>query len=147
MATVVRRMRCEPQDVLDVLAEGWSYAGWVVGTARIRKVDDSWPEPGARIAHSVGLWPVLLHDTTSVVDWDPAGRIELRARGWPAGEAQIVIEVEPHPAGGTLVRMHEDAVRGVARLVPRPVRDAALVPRNVETLRRLAYIAENRSTR
>ncbi|MCR6706328.1 MULTISPECIES: SRPBCC family protein [Cellulomonas] len=147
MATVTRRMRCEPHDVLELLADGWSYAAWVVGTARIRSVDDEWPAPGSRIAHSVGLWPALLDDTTSVVSWDPAGRLELRARAWPAGEAQILLEVRPHPDGGTWVRMVEDAVRGVGTLVPRPLRSAALVPRNVETLRRLAYIAEDRSTR
>ncbi|CAM5792208.1 SRPBCC family protein [Cellulomonas persica] len=147
MATVARRMRCEPKDVLDVLADGWSYAAWVVGTARIRQVDDAWPAPGSRIAHSAGLWPALINDTTSVVAWDPEGRLELRARGWPAGEAHIVLEVVPQAGGGTLVRMEEDAVRGAATLLPRPLRDAALVPRNAETLRRLAYIAEDRSTR
>ncbi len=147
MVTVVRQMRCRPQDVLDVLADGWSYAAWVVGTARIREVDDSWPAPGSRIAHSVGLWPALLDDTTISESWDPQGRLQLRARGWPAGEARVILEVRAAHDGGTVVRMREDAVRGVAATVPQALRDAALRPRNVETLRRLAYIAEDRSTR
>lgn len=34
MATVTRAMGCSPQAVLDVLADGWTYAMWVVGTSR-----------------------------------------------------------------------------------------------------------------
>jgi hypothetical protein len=41
--------------------------------------------------------------------------------------------------------MHEDATAGPARLVPQPLRAAGLLPRNVETLRRLASIAERRT--
>lgn len=40
--------------------------------------------------------------------------------------------------------MTEEAVRGPGRLVPAPVMDVLLHARNVETLRRLAYLAEGR---
>ena len=43
--------------------------------------------------------------------------------------------------------IEEDAMSGPARLVPRLVRDPALTWRNVESLRRLAYLAERRSAR
>jgi hypothetical protein len=43
------------------------------------------------------------------------------------------------------VVIEEDAVSGPGRLVPKPLRDPALAWRNVETLRRLAFIAENRA--
>lgn len=69
----------------------------------------------------------------------------MQARGWPAGEARVRIDVEPTP-GGCTVWLTEDAVRGPGTLIPEALRTAALVPRNTETLRRLAMLAEGRST-
>lgn len=144
MVTVTRRVRCPADAVLAVLADGWSYATWVVGTSRIRGVDPGWPAPGSRIAHSVGIWPFAVDDVTVALDWDRArGRLELKARGWPVGEARIVLRVRPD-GDGCVVRLDEDAVRGLGVAVPRPVRGAILPPRNRETLRRLALLAERR---
>jgi hypothetical protein len=145
MAIVARDLRCPPAAVLEVLADGWSYATWVVGTSRIRAVDRAWPTPGTQIAHSVGLWPALLDDVTVARAWDPQRGIDLQARGWPAGEARVQIEVRPRADGGCTVTIAEDAVRGPGTLIPRPLRTAVLVPRNTETLRRLAFLAEGRS--
>jgi hypothetical protein len=75
---------------------------------------------------------------------DPGKRLVLRARAWPAGEAVVDIELEPD-GDGTLVTMREDATVGPGRLVPKPLRAAGLVPRNVESLRRLAFLAEGRT--
>lgn len=145
MVTVTRRMRCPADAVLAVLADGWSYATWVVGTSRIRGVDPGWPTPGALIAHSAGIWPLVVDDVTVALDWDRAGgRLELQARGWPAGEARVLLRVRPD-RDGCVVRLDEDAVRGPGAAVPRPLRAAALLPRNRETLRRLAMLAERRS--
>ncbi|MDF9878289.1 hypothetical protein M2316_003641 [Cellulosimicrobium cellulans] len=127
-----------------MLADGWSYSTWVVGTARVRAVDDAWPAPGARTLHSVGLWPALLDDETVVRDWEPGRGIDLVARGWPAGEARVRIEVAP-TADGCVVRIVEDAEKGPGTLVPRPVRSAVIGPRNVETLRGLAFLVERRN--
>ena len=55
------------EQVWSVLADGWSYAMWVVGASRIRAVDTNWPAPGSRIHHSVGVWPVVLSDHTESV--------------------------------------------------------------------------------
>jgi hypothetical protein len=146
MITVARTARCTPGAVLGVLADGWSYSSWVVGTARIRAVDRGWPEPGTRILHSVGVWPGLLDDETVVRAWDPERSIELQARGWPAGEAHVLIEVEPAPSGtGCRIRVSEDADKGPGKLVPKPVRGAVIGPRNVETLRRLVLLADRRT--
>lgn len=145
MVTVTRRLQCPADAVLDVLSDGWSYATWVVGTSRIRGVDASWPRPGARIAHSAGLWPAVVDDVTVALAWDrPRGRLELQARGWPAGEARVLLRVRPE-RDGCVVRLDEDAVRGPGVLVPRALRAAVLLPRNRETLNRLAMLAERRS--
>jgi hypothetical protein len=142
-ATTDRVMRCTPGDVWNVLADGWLYGLWVVGASRIRDVDESWPSPGSRIHHSVGSWPLLIDDTTSVVEADPTRSLRLRARAWPGGEAAVLIEIEP-AGSGCRVAITEDAVAGPGRLVPHPVRAALLHPRNSESLRRLNYLAEGR---
>ena len=145
MATVYRVVDCPPAAVLAVLADGWTFATWVVGTSRLRAVESSWPAPGARIAHSFGVWPAVIDDVTVVRAWDPERGIDLRARGWPAGEARVTIEVRAREGARSSVRMVEDAVEGPGALLPKPLRTALLVPRNTETLRRLAHLAERRT--
>jgi hypothetical protein len=116
----------------------------------MRDVDESWPAVGARLHHSVGSWPLLIDDTTEVVEVEEGKRILLLARGWPAGQAHVDISLEPAdslaPSGdATVVTITEDATAGPGRLVPKPLRDAQLHWRNVETLRRLAFVVEGRT--
>ncbi|RLK46755.1 SRPBCC family protein [Microbacterium telephonicum] len=144
MSVNVRRMRCAPEDVFRVLEHGWLYPGWVVGASRMRAVAADWPAPGARLAHSFGVWPFLLDDQTVVEACDPGRRLVLRAKGWPIGEARVTIDVKAAGAG-TLVRIQEEAVRGPGRLVPQPILDVLLRVRNRETLHRLAYLSEGRA--
>ncbi|NYD67323.1 hypothetical protein BJ972_001842 [Agromyces atrinae] len=124
-----------------MLSNAWLYPSWVVGATRMRDVDETWPAVGARLHHSVGVWPLFIDDTTSSVEWQPPHRMVMRARGWPIGEARIVIEAKD-VAGGCVVRIHEEPVRGPATLLVRALTDPPLYWRNTETLRRLAYLAE-----
>ncbi|MFL6064246.1 MAG: SRPBCC family protein [Friedmanniella sp.] len=144
MAITTRTLSCPPEAVFDVLAEGWLYPSWVVGASRIRDVEPGWPMEGAKIHHSFGVWPALIDDTTSVLEWDPPHRAVLKARGWPVGSAQVVLEVE-RTADGCEVRISEDALEGPGTLVPKAVRDVLIGVRNSETLRRLEYLAEGRA--
>lgn len=143
MVTTSRTITTTPDEVWKVLADGWLYPLWVVGASRIREVDDTWPAQGSRIHHSVGLWPALIDDNTEVTHAVPGSELRLRARGWPVGEADVRIRLSPSgPA--TEVSIDEDVVAGPGRLVPPPLRGLTLRWRNVETLRRLAYLAERR---
>lgn len=65
----------------------------------------------------------------------------MRARGWPIGEASIVIDVKPR-GDGCVVRIVEDAADGPGLLLPKLVRDMLIHGRNVETLRRPAHLSE-----
>ncbi len=143
--TTTREMSCQPQAVLDVLTDGWSYAIWVVGASRIRDVDADWPAVGSQIHHSVGAWPVLIDDTTTVEEYVPGHSLRLKVRAWPTGEGRVLLKVVPHPTGCE-VQMTEDAVGGPAVLVPAPARNALLHWRNSETLRRLAFLTERGGT-
>lgn len=135
-----------PQQVWDVLADGWLYPLWVVGATRMRAVDDGWPQVGTRIHHSAGVWPAVIDDETVVLDAEPCRLIELRAKGWPMGEADVRIELE-EDGTRTRVRIIEDVVTGPGRLMPGVLRAPLLRWRNTETLRRLAFVVEGRAAR
>lgn len=138
-----RLVHASADQVWSVLADGWLYPLFVVGASRMRDVDENWPEPGSRLHHSVGGWPLLIDDTTSVVECDPPKRLRLRARAWPAGEADVEFRLEPR-GFETEVVIEEDAASGPAKLIPSPARQPLLTWRNAETLRRLAFLAEGR---
>ena len=141
MATTSRDLSCSVARVFEVLSDGWLLGLWVVGASRIRAVDKSWPAAGSTAHHSVGTWPLLIDDTSSVVNVVPDNSLLLRARAWPAGEADVLITLTVLPQG-CRVTIAEDAVKGPGRLIPKPLRAAALNWRNTESLRRLAYLAE-----
>lgn len=145
MSKNTRVMDCTPQDVFDVLNDGWSYAAWVVGAARIRFVDKDFPAPGAKVHHSVGLWPFLISDDTEVEHVDQPSELQLRVKAWPTGEGRVRLTCTPR-GQQTEVVIEETAVSGPAALIPAPIENLLLRVRNNETLRRLAYLAENRAS-
>jgi len=143
VATVSRVVEAEASRVWEVLSDGWLYPLWVVGASRMREVDDGWPAHGAQLHHSVGTWPVLVDDTTSVEVCEQGRRLVLRARAWPGGEAEVDIALSREESG-TRITMAEEAVSGPGALIPSPVMDPLMKWRNTESLRRLALVVENR---
>lgn len=136
-------MNCTPEDVFAVLADGWLYGMWVVGAARIRDVDSTWPEAGSRIHHSVGAWPVLLSDETMSERVDPPHLLQLQVKAWPTGEGRVTLRCHPQGVGQTEVVIEEQAISGPAKLLPKAIQDVILNARNKEALRRLAHLAEH----
>lgn len=128
-----------------VLADGWLYPLWVVGASRMRAVSSDWPAVGATLHHSLGSWPLLIDDSTHVLVSRAGRELKLRGRGWPTGEVEVHMLLEPTPDGGCEITMREDVTAGPARLIPPPLRPVMMGPRNNEALRRLAYLAEGRS--
>jgi uncharacterized protein YndB with AHSA1/START domain len=145
MSVNSRTIRATPEKVWEVLSDGWLYPVWVVGATRMRDVDASWPQVGAKIHHSAGVWPLVVDDNTEVLESEPSRYLKLRARGWPMGEAQVAMTITPE-GGEARVEIAEEAVSGPATLIPKPAMDMMIKVRNVESLRRLAFIAENRAT-
>lgn len=141
MARNTRVFHCSPESVFAVFANGWLFPGWVVGSSRMRSVDRDWPHIGSKLHHSFGIWPVVIDDETTVLEWRPSHRFIIQAAGWPMGEARVRLEIEPH-ARGCKVRIHETAVKGPATLIPKPLLHGFVWVRNIETLRRLAHMAE-----
>ena len=144
VVTVTRDVDAPAQAVWDVLSDGWSYATWVVGASRVRGVDPQWPAQDARIHHSFGVWPLLINDTTVVLRSSEPTELVLTARGWPAGEAKVALEILPRGEQACTVTIEEDAISGPLTVIPKRLRQLAIGPRNVEALKRLAYLAEGR---
>lgn len=141
--TVSRETTADCQRVWDVLADGWTYSGWVVGNSRIRAVGAGWPAPGSRILHSIGTWPAVIDDETVVESCDPGRELVLLAKVRPAAKARIVLRLFDTESGGCRVEMSEAAVSAPLRWVPETVQSLGVAPRNRECLWRLAMIAEN----
>jgi uncharacterized protein YndB with AHSA1/START domain len=144
LSTVTHHVNASPDQVWEVLADGWLYPLWVVGATRMRSVDDGWPSEGTRLHHSAGVWPAVINDETSVLEADPGRSLRLRAAGWPFGEAEVVITLAPDGAG-TEVTIEENATAGPGTLMPKLVQDRVVDWRNAETLRRLAFVVEGRT--
>ena len=140
MSTVTQVFNSSASAVWKVIADGWLYSGWVVGASRIRDVDAHWPAVGSLLHHSVGAWPLLINDSTKVTAAEPGQRLELIARGWPIGEAKVIITLEDL-GEQCRVTMSEDAVRGPGLAVPKVLRDPMITVRNRETLQRLELMA------
>lgn len=144
MTTNTRTINATPDQVWDVLADGWLYPLWVVGASRIRDVTASWPAVDAKIHHSVGVWPAMIDDHTRVLESLPGSMLRLRARAWPIGEADVRISL--NAAGSkTEVVIEEAVAEGPGKLIPPPITGLGLKWRNVETLRRLAFVVEGRA--
>lgn len=144
MAITRRDMRGRtPQEVFDVLRDGFTYGDWVVGTRTIRAVDADWPTAGSKLHYTVGYGPLRKDDETQCLSYDPDTAIELEARAWPAGSAHIRITAERIDVG-TRVEIDEKPNRGPAKLLHNPLLDMLIKARNVETLRRLEGQAAGR---
>jgi uncharacterized protein YndB with AHSA1/START domain len=140
--TVTRDIAATRQRVWDVLADGWTYSGWVVGNSRIRAVDSNWPAPGTRILHSIGTWPAVINDETVVQSCVSGEELVLLAKVRPAGVARITLRLTDLRGGGCRVEMSEVAVSRPLRWVPDRVQLLGVAPRNRECTWRLAMIAE-----
>jgi uncharacterized protein YndB with AHSA1/START domain len=144
MAMVTTHIGVPPSQVFAVLANGWYYSGWVVGTSHMRAVEDAWPAAGSRLFHSSGVWPAVLTDETKVEEVSPNERLVMTARARPFGQARV--EVVLTAAGdGTRVTLTETPIGGPASWAHNRVTDSILHRRNVESLARLAAISEGRT--
>ncbi|MBC2637985.1 SRPBCC family protein [Rhodococcus wratislaviensis] len=130
-------------DVWSVLANGWLYPSWVVGASRMRAVSADWPAVGSHLHHSVGAWPALIDDSTEVLFAEENRELRLLAQVFPA-KAIVRLRLEPHDTGCHLA-MSEGAATAPLKWVPQTAQDLAVLPRNLECLRRLSFLAEHKT--
>jgi uncharacterized protein YndB with AHSA1/START domain len=144
MARSERLIPTTPERVFDVLADPKTYAYWIVGSDAVRDADDTWPAPGSRFHHQVGVGPLKIRDHTEVLAMEPDRRLELHAKARPLGTARVGLTLEPRD-GATLVTMEEDGGDLVSRVVLfNPLGQVVVRVRNDESLRRLEELATAR---
>jgi hypothetical protein len=144
MAVLNVLIEFSPEQVWQVLSDGWAYAEWVAGTRNIRDVDARWPEPGARIHYTFGAGPLTLDDVTTVRVMEPCRLLELEAQAQRLGSARISIELLDWGQDRTVVIIDEHPLTGPgARWHSAPL-DAALRVRNRRMTRSLARVVRER---
>jgi hypothetical protein len=144
VAYVEHLISATPERIFAVLADGWTYSDWVVGTAHIRDVDPDWPAPGTAIHHKAGPWPFSLRDSTVSLDCEQPRLLLLAPRLWPLGAARVRIVLTPVSPTVTRVMMTEDFAGGPLRQFRTVVNNVLLYRRNKESLRRLGDLARHR---
>lgn len=144
MATVRTHIEASPSVVYELLADGWTYSQWVVGTSHVRAVDAGWPQPGSRLHHAAGPWPLVVRDHTEIREVEPNRRMLMTAKGWPFGEAEVEILLVAQDSGTDLT-LREHGTGGAGRLLRNPIGNALIYRRNVESVARLSALAERRT--
>jgi uncharacterized protein YndB with AHSA1/START domain len=132
-----------PDAVFDVLADPESYGHWVVGSSRTRQADANWPRKGSKFHHTQGFFGIGLPDDTEVLESKRPRQLVLEARIRPFAVNKVELRLRRR-GNGTRVTMIEYPTGGLAKLVANPLMDLLLHVRNLESLRRLRRLAENR---
>jgi carbon monoxide dehydrogenase subunit G len=146
MATVNVLVQRPAEQVWEVLADGSSYAEWVVGTQEIRSVDDGWPRLGSAIHYTVGIGPLTLKGKTTVRHVEPCRALGLEADARPFGTARVMIELFEWGTD-TVVVIDEHPLRGPGYHLHNTFSDALLMLRARPMVHNLARLVERRHPR
>jgi hypothetical protein len=136
------RVAVTADEVFALLLDPYIYPEWVVGTKRIRAVDDDWPREGASFHHSVGVGPLATRDSTKVVASCPPTELKLEVRFRPLGVAAVSLRVSDVGPDRCIIVLHEAPVDGPVRSLRGRAFDAVVHVRNALCLRRLRRLAE-----
>lgn len=137
-------IRATPDEVFDVLADGWNYAAWVVGAKTIPHVDPGFPAAGSCFQNRVRNGFRGIDGVTEVVTANRPRTLRLRASVGRVAAADISFELEPI-SGGTSVTMHESPIGDRPFSVIGRRSAPLLRVRNAECLWRLKCVVEERS--
>jgi uncharacterized protein YndB with AHSA1/START domain len=145
MAYTSRTLAAPRSAVWEVLIDPHTYPDWLLGAARIRDVDDTWPSVGSRFRHRVGIGWLSIPDHSEVIDIEPGRllRLKVEARPFVSAVATFVLVSDET---GTAVAIEEEPdprLRAVGNVV-RPVMDPTIHVRNHRSLRRLDRIVQQR---
>lgn len=146
MAVVNVLIKRPPEQVWEVLSDGYAYSQWVVGTRKIRASDENWPEVGSAIHYTVGFGPLNFRGKTVVRHAEPGRQLGLEADGGPLGTARIVIDLSDWGAD-TVVVLDEHPLRGAAYRLHNTLSDAVLLIRGRPMVQNLARLVESRGPR
>jgi uncharacterized protein YndB with AHSA1/START domain len=141
VAYTSRELGASPSQAFAALVDPQTYPQWLVGTNRIRDVDDTWPQRGSQFHHVVGVGPIRIADATEVLDIEPDALLRLRVRARPLIAAVVTFRVVGADHTCVVSIEEEPALRTIGNIV-RPVMDPAIHVRNHRSLGRLAAVVE-----
>lgn len=136
MPKIERELAASPSDVWAAVIDPRTYPEWLLGTDKIRDIDDGWPEPGTAFHHRVGVGPFKVDDRTSVLEVVPDTRLVLRIRATPVVRSTVTFTVASS-GGGTLLGFEEEPAVPVIGDLVRPLLGPLTRARNSSSLDRL----------
>lgn len=111
----VVEISADPRTVFDFVTEPRTYPDWLVGAQDMRAVDDDWPQPGSQFHHRVGVGPLHIDDTTTVISVDRPDEFVLRASIGVLGAAVVRFSLDG--AMPTRLTLEERPESGLIRLL------------------------------
>lgn len=132
-ATVIVRTR--PEQLQQALIDPRWFSDWAVGIRHVLGADADWPQPGARLEHTVGIGPLRRRDHTEVVRHDATGWT-FDCPAWPASRVRVDLTITPS-SHWMRVTMRRRPRSGPAAWAPRALIDPVLRARDDRALRRL----------
>jgi uncharacterized protein YndB with AHSA1/START domain len=138
-------LAASPRRVFQVLEDPRALRILVPGARTIRHFDPRWPDPGTVVHHSVGVAPLVIRDSTEVLECQPPRLLVLEAHVQALGHFEVRFELQPSGSGTTMV-VSEQPVRGLAGWpLIRPAVDLAISLRNWELGRRMKNVLQQRA--
>jgi hypothetical protein len=144
VAYTSREVDASAEETFAVLLTPETYPEWLVGASSIQDVDDTWPAPGSRFAHRVGLGPFVIPDYTELLDVEENCLLKLRVRARPFIYGLATFRVIGSDGHCVVTLEEEPELRTLGNLV-RPVMDPLVHLRNHRSLQRLAQVVERRA--
>jgi uncharacterized protein YndB with AHSA1/START domain len=146
VAFVSREFNAPSEEVFAILVDPESYPSWLIGAQAVPDVDGSWPKPGSRFHHRVGIGPLTISDSTVAIAVEPGSMLRLRVRARPLVTAEVTFRVIGD-GDRCVVTMEEEPTRRLIGNLVRPVLDPVTHVRNHRSLRRLGkFVRDHRST-
>ena len=144
MAHVCRHFDAAPEDVFAVIAEPRTYPDWLVGALKIRDVDANWPSPGSSFHHVVGVPPLVMADSTTVMDIEPNRSLVLHVKARPFVSGRVTFRITGDGDDGCILSLEEEPkVRTLGNIV-RPLMDPLTHVRNQRSLERMEPLVVKR---
>src|SRR4051812_33672200 len=110
-----------PSAVYETLLDPRCYPEWVAGAKQLRGADRSWPKPGSRFHHKVGVGPIALADNTKLLATKTDRRVVLEVRIRPLAVGKVELDLKPrHRGRKTKVVMTERVTGGPLAWFGRP---------------------------
>lgn len=133
MTTATHTFARPIDEVFAALADPRTYPEWLLGAKEMRSIDPTWPAPGSKFHHRVGIiGPITTADSSSSCEVHAPELLDLEVRARPVGRARVVFRLSAPTPTTTEVAFSETPI-GAARILA-PIAGPLAVLRNHRSL-------------